>query len=150
LKLQGRVLQLILKINDVFFGILVVSGVSLVLSPQVQASRECTVYTDAQLSYAFNQSLFTSKQKEAIAQFTYTNALEEEAIILDLRYLGEHQCEFAVILPNRQVRWPTTQDVDFAYSLNPEDWFYMENNKRQRYYLLPRGVYTESFANPIQ
>jgi hypothetical protein len=121
-----------------------------VFPQEAHATRECTVYTDAQLPFSFNRMLYTSQQRQAIFRFTDQNALDQEAILLDLRYLGEHQCQYAVILPNKQVRWPTVADVEFAENLKPEDWFYMENNKRQRYYLLPRGVYTPNMPHPVQ
>jgi hypothetical protein len=126
------------------------SGVFMLIASQVRASRECTVYTNNQLKYSFNKSLYTDQQRKAISQFLYTNNLNEESVLLDLRHLGEHQCSFAVILPKKQVRWPTVEDVEFAENLKPKEWFYLENNPKQRYYLLPRGNYTESLANPVR
>jgi hypothetical protein len=140
-----------LKNQHVLFGVILftICGFQLVNSEKSLASRECTVYTDSQLKYSFNKSLFTLKQRQTIYKFIYDNALDQEAILLDLRYLGEHQCQYATILPNKEVRWPTIEDVEFAENLKPEDWFYIENNPKQRYYLLPRGVYTENLTSPV-
>jgi hypothetical protein len=124
-------------------------GIFILCTPQAHASRECVVHTTNQFKYSFN-SLYTQQQKAAISQFIRVDSLNEESLIIDLRYLGEHQCEFAVIVPNGQVRWPTDEDVEFAENLKPEDWFYIENNPKQRYYLLPRGVYTETLSNPVR
>jgi hypothetical protein len=138
------------KIKQLFLGIVVCITIQGVKIPQAQASKECVVYTDSQFKYSFNQLLFTLNQRQAITQFILDNALNDEAILLDLRYLGEHQCQLATILPNHQVRWPTIEDVEFAENLKPEDWFYIENNSKQRYYLLPRGLYTENLPAPVR
>jgi hypothetical protein len=118
------------------------------LKPIMLASRECVYYTSNQAHFAYQPSLFSLPQQRYIWNFVHENSLKQEAFLLDLRQFNGARCEFATILPQNKLRWPTPLEQNFGYNLKPENWFYT-SNPRERYYLFERGYLTPELGIPV-